>query len=735
MNEIFNKAINAHKNNDLQEAEKNYRLVLAENPKHSDANHNLGVLAQSVGNIHASLPFFKSALVENSNIEQYWISFIEGLIISFRLKDALKVANEAIEIKKLNKIKFENFKNKINQIETSRIEINNLLNFPRSKIDNGFYEEAIAYLENFLSINKNDPQALSLMSDALIKVKKYNLANISLIKAQKINPDLSYVRRSYVRTLISKGILKEAYSIQMSIIESSAQDKENWLLLGNIYLSLGNIKQAEINFNLAIALDEYYIAAQINIGVVLQNLNRQTDALAQYKKVVTLSPDYYLAYNNIGMILLTLGKIEESQIFFKKSITLRPSNHDIYSNYILSSNYLSETSYIDNLNKSADYYENISKEKVTKFKLHQSYSNQRKIKIGFVSGDLRDHPVGYFIEELLTRINKDKFELIAYPTNIKETDLTLRIKKHFSRWIPIIGISDKEAAMIIYKDQIDILIDLAGHTAHNRLPVFLYKPATLQVTWLGYFATTGMPEIDYIIGDPYVTPLSEQSHFVEKICQLPDTYICFSPPKINLQISELPAISNGYITFGCFNNLTKINDNVILLWSKLLDILPTSKLHLKCNQFSNKINSKELVSKFNNYGIHQNRLIIEGWTSRLDYFKSYNSIDIALDPFPFPGGTTSVEGLWMGVPVVTLRGDRFISHNGESIANNSGQQEWIANDEDDYIRIASKFASDLNRLRKIRIGMRDQITKAPLFDAERFTHNFETKMIELLKNS
>ena len=264
------------------------------------------------------------------------------------------------------------------------------------------------------------------------------------------------------------------------------------------------------------------------------------------------------------------------------------------------------------------------------------------------------------------------------------------------------GISDEEAALKIRDDEIHVLYDLSGHTEFNRLGVFSLRPAPVQVTWLGYFGTTGMREIDYIMGDPIVTPVSEEKQFVEKVIRLPETYLCFSPPDTKSATSELPAIKNGFVTFGCFNSLIKINDKVVRVWAKILHAVPKSKLFLKTKLLGFNPKSEELIRRFEELGIDRKKLILEGWSPRDKLLQTYNEIDIVLDPFPYPGGTTSAESLWMGVPVITLKGNNFLSHVGETVVKNTGLDEWIAEDEHDYIEKAFKFASDLRSLGILR---------------------------------
>jgi predicted O-linked N-acetylglucosamine transferase (SPINDLY family) len=277
----------------------------------------------------------------------------------------------------------------------------------------------------------------------------------------------------------------------------------------------------------------------------------------------------------------------------------------------------------------------------------------------------------------------------------------------------------------VREDAIDILVDLSGHTGGNRLRLFARKPAPVQVTWLGYVATTGLQAMDYILCDRYLAPVNESDHFVEKPWYLPNTRLCFTPPQDEIVVGALPALTKGRVTFGCFNNLTKMNDAVVALWAQVLHAVPGSRLFLKSKQLNDPSLQRATLSRFAARGVAADRLALEGASSRAGYLAAYNRVDIALDPFPFTGGTTSVEGLWMGVPLITKRGDRFVAHQGESILHNVGLPEWIATDNDAYVAIAVARAADLSSLAALRVKLRSRLLASPLCDAPLFARNLE----------
>ena len=595
----------------------------------------------------------------------------------------------------------------------------------------GKFEESLVATQKSVQTAPNDAEAHNNLGNVLRDLGHLTQAEASFRQAIFLKPDMVQAHYNLSDALRDLGRFSESEESCRKALALKPDYAKAHINLGNALRDLGRLAEAEASFNLAIAIQSNLADAYNNLGVVQKDLGRFTDSEASFRKAIALNPEFPEAHNNLGYALKEVGRLNEAANGFLRALELKFDYVEEHINLLFSMNYVDMFSNIDRLQEAKRFGLSVSQKAVTKFTDWMCPDTRSKLRIGFVSGDLRGHPVGYFLEGLLSNIDASKFELIAYPTQFAEDALTQKIKPFFKHWRALFGKKDEAAAKLIHQDAPHILIDLAGHTAHNRLPVFAYKPAPIQVSWLGYFATTGLPEMDHILGDPYVTPETEAHHFSEKIWRLPETYLCFTPPQFEIEVKPLPALVNGFITFGCFNNLTKLNDSVLALWAKVLAALPSAKLFLKTKQLADPLVVQDMLQRFDRVGVTADRLILEGPSPRADYFESYNKVDIALDPFPFPGGTTSVEGLWMGVPVVTLKGERFISHNGQTIAHNAGQANWIANDANDYVRLALEATSDLEKLARERAGLRAQVLASPLFDAPRFTHNFEAAMLAM----
>lgn len=463
-------------------------------------------------------------------------------------------------------------------------------------------------------------------------------------------------------------------------------------------------------------------------------LNRAVDC---FQHAISIQPDFVEAHCNLGVALKEMGDIQGALASLERGLEIKPDYADAYSVLLFLEHYHSVRSSTRLLERARQFGKLVSRQAGPRPILDNAPEPSRSLRIGLVSGDLINHPVGYFLEGVLSVLHSNtarQLEIFVYPTTFQEDALTARIRRHCNGWHIVAGLSDANFVEKIRQDRIDILIDLSGHTTHNRLSAFAWKPAPIQVTWLGYFATTGVDAIDYLIADPWTLPESEEDNFVEKIWRLPDTRLCFTPPASDIAVGELPALRNGYVTFGCFNHLSKINNDVVVRWASILKAVPESRLFLKARQLEDIAVRQNTLQRFADHGIPSARLILEGPSLRETYLSSYQKVDIALDPFPYTGGTTTAEALWMGIPVLTMTGRSLLERQGLGLLANAGLPDWIAEDSDDYVARAIEYASNTQRLATIRKELRQKVLESPIFDAKRFADNFETALREMWTN-
>jgi len=591
-------------------------------------------------------------------------------------------------------------------------------------------------LGNFL---KAENLAKSLLTR---NAKDYQLCNIYgliLRKRNKTEGAISYFQKSiYIKSDFFEAhfnLLQLLYDLK-KFDEAILQSKEclkinsksvgTLLLLGNLYNKLNQEKESEKYFHEILKIDSKNSNAYYSLGNLYKKRADYEKAIDNYKLAIKFNKNYFAAYNNLGALYQEIGKFDLAVLNFKSVIKINPNFSEAYQNYLFCLNfskYFDLNLYFELVQKFKQSLPKIDLDKIRQFP--KIKKTGKKIRVGFVSGDYGNHPVSHYLLNTINNISEEKFELIAYSNSNRMDEITLELKKRFNVWRKINHLSDTEVIKLVSKDSVDILFDLSGHTAKNRLSIFVNKVAPVQVTWCGYNASTGLKELDYNIVDPYVVPLSDQKYFAEKIFQLPNTFQCIS---INddIKIDHSSYQNKKDITFGSFNNLSKINDNVIEVWSEILKKVQNSKLFLKAKQLDNLIIVENIKKKFQKNGINAEKIITEGHSeTRGEMLKKYNQIDIALDPFPYSGITTSLEANWMGVPLLTKKGNNFYSRIGTSINKNLDMEDWIANDEKDYILKAISKASDLKKLFQTKKELRNKFLKSPLTNTKQYAKHFE----------
>ncbi len=733
-----------------------YLQVLQQQPGHAEASHGLGLLALGDGKPKEALPLLRSALQADPTQPQYWVGCIEALI-------GLGDADQAAKL--LAQGRQHGLKGRpIDQLE-ARIKA---LDGPSAQTLQALLasyhkaapEHAYRHAVEIASRHPQHPLAWKIMARLHRRSGRPEVALQAIGRALQCAPLDASLQMERAELLEELGRLDEAESACRRALSAEPENGLAHSLLGAILMSRGRAEEAQASHRRAVelqpdsplvhdrfslylhgqgrleeaeaaarrvlALRPGNVGALGNLSAILIDRAAYEEALGCAREAVELEPSDVQAQQNLGAALIGLGRHREAVVAFRQAIRLDPGCAIAHSNLLYGLNFMAEVSPAQARAEALGYARNqraLVGGGITNA-THAARQPASRLRVGFVGGDFRAHPVAYFLEGLLKGRGEDGLDLLAFPTNDIEDEVSARLRPHFAAWQPISRLDDEAAAALVREARVDVLIDLAGHTAHNRLPVFLRRPAPLQVAWLGYFATTGLAEIDFVLGDPYVTPPGEEDHFVERVWRLPRTYFCFSPPIGDLPVAPLPARAAGHLSFGCFNNLAKVNDATIALWVRVLGAVPGSRLLLKSAALAHANEVGRTRDRFARAGLDVSRLTLEGPSPREDYLRAYGRVDIALDPHPYPGGTTSVEGLWMGVPVLTLRGDRFIGHNGESILHNCGLPQWIAQDEADYVARAARFCADLDGLARLRAGLRDHLRVAPLFDAKAFASDF-----------
>jgi protein O-GlcNAc transferase len=526
------------------------------------------------------------------------------------------------------------------------------------------------------------------------------------------------------------GNLRQAADICEDILKEQPENHMFLHFLGEIRYKLGDYNGALENIRKSLEINPDNADAYNNLGVVLQEMGQLDEAITCYQKLLQLNPKYSDAYANLGTVFRSKGKIDDAEMYFRLALQLEQNDPITYSNLLLTMNYNSRhearTMYLEHLNFAKQFEGPLAFGIASCCK---ERSSGRRIRIGYVSPDFRRHSVNYFFEPVIASHNRNLFEIFCYSDVLAPDDVTERLQEYADQWRNIVSMSDEIVAEIIRKDGIDILIDLAGHTGHNRMLLFARKPAPVQVSWLGYPNTTGLSTVDYRIVDAYTDPPGlTDPYYTEELIRLPQTFLCYLPDENSPDVDSLPALKTGHITFGSFNFFAKISPEVIGLWAEILRKVPGSRMVIKAKSLSDKSTCAYAMQMFTREEIAPNRIELLSYEpSYRGHLDIYNRVDISLDTFPYNGTTTTCEAIWMGCPVITLSGSVHASRVGVSILSNIGLEHLIAKTRAEYFTIAVDLANDLKRLQSLRHGLRSLMYNSPLTDAKRFTLNLESR--------
>jgi predicted O-linked N-acetylglucosamine transferase (SPINDLY family) len=591
----------------------------------------------------------------------------------------------------------------------------------------GKTEQAVACYERALSLKPDYAEAHNGLGLALAMQGQIDQAIAHFSKAVTLRPNLVAAHNNLGNALSMQGKMDEAvlhYERALSLQPGAAAHNNLGLLLA----ASGKLDQAVLHYERALALKPDHADAHINLGNAFRAQGQLEQAILHYERALALRPDHALAYHTLGGVLALQGKPEEALIYHERALSLKPHDTGGHDGFLLTLNYLPNQDPLAVYAAHRDYARRWEAPLSASIQPHANdRSPTRRLRIGYVSCDFRQHSVGYFLEPVLAHHDHDRFEIFCYANHLQEDEVTGRLKSFADHWRRLIGLSDEQAADRIRDDQIDILVDLNGHTGHNRLLVFARKPAPLQITWLGYPNTTGLSAMDYRLTDGFADPVGMTEHLhSEKLVRLPECFSCYQAPREAPEVSELPAREKGYVTFGSFNNLAKITREVMAVWARILLAVPGARLTLK-NPALGEITAQQMVRKaFTELGIAPERLELLGHDpSPSAHLERYRGIDIGLDSFPYNGTTTTCEALWMGVPVVVLAGRTHAGRVGVSLLSNLGLTEFIAHAPEEYLATAVRWANDLERLSALRKELRSRMAASRLMDGPGFTKKLE----------
>jgi protein O-GlcNAc transferase len=609
-------------------------------------------------------------------------------------------------------------------LDPGRVEFHNSLgNALRAQ---GDLRAAAAAFERALELDPASAEVATNLGALLEQAGNLEDATLCYLRALDLNPAYGDAHFTLANLLKRMGHLEEAVKHYEQAIEPSCEYAPEALNnLGTALRRLGRPAEAVERFRQAIALRAPYFEAHINLADALEEAGKIEEAARLYQAILSFRPDSAIAYSGAAGVLEDQGRPERATAAFRKALDLAPDNALLGSNLLLHLHYDPGVSPQELLAAHQDWARRHAEPLAAGIRPHSNSRDPgRPLRIGFVSPDFRAHPVGFFIAPVLASRLRQGFQLICYSDVTAADGMTQRLAYGADLWRSIAASDDEAVAELIRQDDIDILVDLAGHTRGNRLLLFARKPAPLQVAWAGYPDTTGMAQMDYLISDRWQTPVEHEPWLVEKVACLPDGYIAYMAPEYAPPVSSSPAAASGRVTFGCFNRLAKVNAEVVRVWARLLRDCPGSRLVLRAHSLGDNSVAARYRKMFAREGIERGRLDLLGPCSHGEMLAGYAAIDIALDPFPYAGGLTTCEALWMGAPVVTLAGERLASRHAASHLANAGLGELVAATPGQYSALALELARDIDRLAALRASLRDRVACSPLANGERFTANF-----------
>ena len=734
--EALNAALQHHQSGRLEEAATLYSKILEADPRHADANHLLGVIAFQLGRNEVAADLIGIAIAANRSNPAFHSNLGNALNGMGRLDDALAAYDRALRLRP--------------DYAAAHYNRGNVLR------DMGRLDDALAACDTALRLRPDYADASYSRGNVLRDMGRLDDALTAYDGALRLRPDYTEAYNNRGNALLSMGRLDDALAAYDGALRLRPDYADAHYNRGNVLQDMARLDDALAAYDTALRLRPDLAETHNNRGTTLREMGRLDDALAAYDSALRLRPDYADAHNNRGNALLGMGRLGDALAAYDTALRLRPDFADAHYNR---GNALRDMARLDDalsaydtaLSLRPDYADAHSNKllalhygafdargaiaaqarafgaSVNRAGAPQAFANppvpDRRLRIGYVSGDLRRHPVGYFLQSILRNHASDAVEVFCYSNNLKDDDLTASFQSDADHWRRLRGLTDEAAATLIRADAIDILVDMSGHTALNRLPLFARRPAPVQVSWLGYFGTTGLTAMDYVLADRFVVPPGEDDAFTEQVWRMPGSYLCFMPPDMDVPVRSRDV--QGPITFGSFNNLAKLSSHTAALWARVVQSVPQSRLLLKTSQLADAAVCQAVRERFAGHGIEADRLVLEGPSPRADLLASYNRVDIALDPYPYGGGTTTAEALWMGAPVVTLRGGTWTGRVSESILSSVGLSDMVAGSQEAYVDLAATLAADQDRRTALHATLRSRLEASPFCDGEGFTRQLE----------
>ncbi|HET6246366.1 MAG TPA: tetratricopeptide repeat protein [Tepidisphaeraceae bacterium] len=721
----------------LSEAIQAYRRAIAARPDFYEAHNNLGLSLSADGQWDDAIAAYRQAIVLQPNSAETRNNLGIALSRKGEWQKAIDCWREALSLRDDYAAVHNNLGNAFKHLGQNdhavaalrmALQLNPALpeahnNLGVIFLSRGHVDDAIAAYHAALAASPEFADAHFNLAIALHQSGELPQAIASCKRAIVFRPDWAEAHNNLGIWLGESAKLEEALAAFDAAIGVRPRYTDAHSNRGNVLRQMGMLDAAIDSYQRAISQCPVHAQAWNNLGTVYKQLGRMDDAITAFGEALAIQPGLAEAHNNLGNVLKDQGQLDAALACYERALALNSRDAAVDSNRVYSLHFhpawTGEMILAEHQRWNFRHAEHLR----GNIKPHENdRSPDRRLRIGYVAPDFRDHCQSFFTLPLLSNHDRGNFEIFCYADVAAPDAITERIRGHADGWRNIVGQSDARVAEMIRRDEIDILLDLTVHMSHNRLAVFARKPAPIQVTWLGYPGTSGLEAMDYRLSDPYLDPPGNDAFYTEQTIRLPDSFWCYDPLCAEPAVNALPALSNGLITFGCLNNFCKINDGMTRLWAQVMRQTPRSRLLLLAPEGTAR---RRLLDILGDGGIDASRVEFSGRLSRQRYLELYHRIDIGLDTFPYNGHTTSLDSAWMGVPVVTRAGETAVSRGGFSQLWNLGLPELAADSNDGFVETAVELAGDVNRLCELRATLRGRLEQSPLMDASRFARNME----------
>ncbi|MGD0542162.1 MAG: tetratricopeptide repeat protein [Tepidisphaeraceae bacterium] len=736
--QTFQLALYHHRSGHFSQAQELYNKILVKNPRDANALHLSGTLLAQMGRSEEGIALMQKAIEVRPNVALFHLNLGEAYGRMGKMAEAIASFGQAIKLDPaLAKAHLRlsvalNIVGRFDEAITAAqraIAIRSddaeaHFNLAGALYGAGQLDAAIAAYRRTVEIDSNYLDAHLNLAAVLEKSSRFDEAIAAASRAIAFRPDSAEAHNNLGVALEGRGRVDEAIAAYAAATRLNPK-------IGRVYCNLGHALANKARFDEAIAacstavrLEPNFAQAHRNLASALWQKGLLDDALRSCTRAVELAEKLADSHKTLGNILKDMGQIDRAIASYRRAVELDPENSITCSNLLYTLYFDPNCPPAELLALHLQWARRHADPLKYLIRPHENDRQaNRRLRIGYVSPDFREHPVGRFLLPLLAHHDHAQFEIFCYDCGQLPDGVTSRFQRHADVWREIRTLSHEQAAAQIRQDRIDILVDLTMHMASNRLLVFARKPAPIQATYLAYAGTTGLDTIDYRITDPHLDPPgSSDQPYAERSIRLEETYWCYEPPLDSPDITPPPAASSGFVTFGCLNNFCKVTTATLQAWLRILAAVPNSRLLLHASPGSHR---DRISRSLADCRIDPQRLGFVAKLSIAQYLRQYNNIDIGLDPFPYVGGTTTCDALWMGVPVVTLRGQTAISRGGASILTNIGLPELIAHSPEEYVHLATDLAMDLPRLSHLRSNLREKMRGSPLMDAPRFARNME----------